>query len=1134
MQLSRRDFIKGLVAVGSASVFLAGYSETVDRLVKPRYTEVKPDSVGRIVHSACLGCNVRCGIRVNVVQRGGMEVVERISGNPYHVYNRYVSKEKQSRRYEPLPYNTPITEGLKYSGTLCARGEDGIHYLYDPYRIIVPLKRAGPRGSGKFKPITWEQLINEVVNGGVIEETGERLPGLKELFAYGILSEAGFDANAVLSEMKKDVDAIMEIAKDDTKSYGELTEAINNFKAKWSAKLGEKGLKLEDILIDPDRPDLGTKANQLVYMRGRGQGHADYFYQRWTYAFGSVNWLRHTSSCQLGYYAGNKIWSGYHDVQADPIGAKLLLMVGAQMGRLHPGATGQGLIVERAAEGELKVYYVNPTAPRTTANGNIVWVPIRPGTDAAFAMALLRVMLERGYYDAEFLSYANTDAARKAGYPLNTNASWLVIWEGDRKGEFLKGEDIGLGSDNPVVYAGSFVTNDSVEKAEIFFDGYVETKEGRRRVKSALQILKEECFSKSVEEWCEICGVDVAVIYEIAEEIRKAMPNCGTIVHRGAGMHTNGEYNVWALRCIDMLIGNIHRKGGLMTRASHTNYNKELYYVDKSKFGEPVRWGPPIDRHKVAYEDSLEYWMKKKRGENPYPAKRPWYPLTPEESYTEMFAGIAEEYPYPIKALIMYYANPVLSANFGVRFMEVLRDTSKLPLFVAITTSINETFLYADYIVPDTMYLETGTMGINYLYATSASVTLAEYWRSPAVMPLTQLVGTCPNGHPKYASMWEFLIDIALKLKMPGYGKGAVKGVGAYDGQKFDLYCAWEYIMYVFANAAMDAKKRGLIPETVSDEEVDFVEKNYPIARFKDIVPNEWRYVAYGLARGGVFTRYEDSFDEREYSKRTPWTDTVYFWSEKLAKARNSVTGEKFYGGPKYLLPATYAPLGTERRFYGTPLREIYPESQYPFLVVPPGSPLFTKHRSMFYYWLKQVMPENFAVVNPEDAEKLGIESGDVIKITTPTGELEVVAAVEPTVVKGTIAIPVGMGRWADSAVKKPAYFSLNDGSVAALVSELPEGASLPSDAVNPVKQLDETKKRILFTKSDRRYYDDLGIDSWRFSGVTPNVVACVDKSLDNWPLLSWIGAAQVYFFIPARVEKTGKRKKFEMPNVWW
>jgi tetrathionate reductase subunit A len=69
------------------------------------------------------------------------------------------------------------------------------------------------------------------------------------------------------------------------------------------------------------------------------------------------------------------------------------------------------------------------------------------------------------------------------------------------------------------------------------------------------------------------------------------------------------------------------------------------------------------------------------------------------------------------------------------------------------------------------------------------------------------------------------------------------------------LHCFWEYIMRVFANAAMHAKDLKLIPEDVPDEEVQFVERNYPIAQFKDIIPpDEWRYVAYGLARGGVFT----------------------------------------------------------------------------------------------------------------------------------------------------------------------------------------------------------------------------------------------------------------------------------------
>jgi tetrathionate reductase subunit A len=176
----------------------------------------------------------------------------------------------------------------------------------------------------------------------------------------------------------------------------------------------------------------------------------------------------------------------------------------------------------------------------------------------------------------------------------------------------------------------------------------------------------------------------------------------------------NGEYTVWALRSLDILIGNFHRVGGLLARPSTTSYNNYLYNCAASGFGEPLRWGPPIDRHRAEYEKTIMYYRKVKRGENPYPAKRPWYPHTPEESYTELFAGIDQAYPYPVKALILYFGNPVLSVNAGTKFVEVLRDTKKLPLFIGITTTINETYLYADYIVPDTTYLETGTNGVQF------------------------------------------------------------------------------------------------------------------------------------------------------------------------------------------------------------------------------------------------------------------------------------------------------------------------------------------------------------------------------------------------------------------------------------
>jgi tetrathionate reductase subunit A len=246
------------------------------------------------------------------------------------------------------------------------------------------LKRAGPRGSGKWKEISWEQLVKEVVEGGVIEETGERLPGLKEIYVYGRLGAAGFEKPGdLLAEIKKDVDGLVAKAADKNVSAEEFEALLTAFKEKWSKTLGEKGLKLEDVLVDPDNPDLGTKANQLVYMRGRGQDNADVFTNRFITAFGSVNWMRHTSSCQLAFYAGNYLWSGYYDINPDVLNAKVVIMAGAAMGRLHPGATGQGAIIEKAAEKGLKIYYVNPLSPRTTAGGNIVWVPIKPGTDAA-------------------------------------------------------------------------------------------------------------------------------------------------------------------------------------------------------------------------------------------------------------------------------------------------------------------------------------------------------------------------------------------------------------------------------------------------------------------------------------------------------------------------------------------------------------------------------------------------------------------------------------------------------------------------------------------------------------------------------------------------------------------------------
>jgi len=49
-------------------------------------------------------------------------------------------------------------------GGLCARGQAAIQITYHPDRITQPMKRSGARGSGDFKPVSWDEAIAELVS----------------------------------------------------------------------------------------------------------------------------------------------------------------------------------------------------------------------------------------------------------------------------------------------------------------------------------------------------------------------------------------------------------------------------------------------------------------------------------------------------------------------------------------------------------------------------------------------------------------------------------------------------------------------------------------------------------------------------------------------------------------------------------------------------------------------------------------------------------------------------------------------------------------------------------------------------------------------------------------------------------
>ncbi len=79
-------------------------------------------------YTTCYMCACRCGIKVHL-KDGKLRYIE---GNRNHPVNR---------------------------GVLCAKGSAGIMSALSPARLRKPLKRIGPRGSGEFAEIEWQEAL---------------------------------------------------------------------------------------------------------------------------------------------------------------------------------------------------------------------------------------------------------------------------------------------------------------------------------------------------------------------------------------------------------------------------------------------------------------------------------------------------------------------------------------------------------------------------------------------------------------------------------------------------------------------------------------------------------------------------------------------------------------------------------------------------------------------------------------------------------------------------------------------------------------------------------------------------------------------------------------------------------------
>lgn len=130
-EMNRRTFLKVSAGATAAAVAVPKVLNAMENELGGR--DLSPVTLGerKAIPLNCHVCNIQDGA-IAYVQDGR---IVKLEGNPEHVSTR---------------------------GRLCAKGNAGMWYTYDPDRILYPLKRVGARGEGKWKRISWDEALTEV------------------------------------------------------------------------------------------------------------------------------------------------------------------------------------------------------------------------------------------------------------------------------------------------------------------------------------------------------------------------------------------------------------------------------------------------------------------------------------------------------------------------------------------------------------------------------------------------------------------------------------------------------------------------------------------------------------------------------------------------------------------------------------------------------------------------------------------------------------------------------------------------------------------------------------------------------------------------------------------------------------
>jgi anaerobic selenocysteine-containing dehydrogenase len=477
----------------------------------------------------------------------------------------------------------------------------------------------------------------------------------------------------------------------------------------------------ESVVFSAVSPSTSASDDSLVWIR------------RLMHAFGSPNLCLSMELCGWGRYLATQYTFGAGvpgDYMPDLENAGCILFWGynPNLARLtHATATVEAL--KRGA----RLIVVDPRRTGSAKKAD-VWLQVRPGTDAALALGIAQVMLDRGWYDREFIR----DWTNGPLLVRSDNGRFLTqrdLFEQGSAGLYVAWSE-GLG--RPIIYepATGGYEGDQPEPA-LFGSFMIETLQGQVVCQPAFELTFGLCRRYPPERVEAITGVEREQIERAARMLWEARP-VAYYTWSGVEMQTNSTLIARAIAQLYALTGSFDKPGGNV-----------LFSTVPTASVAGLELLPAEQR-------ALSLGLKQR----PLGPSR-WQHVTSDELYR----GVLEQQPYGVHGLVGFGANLLLSHADSWRGHQAL---AALDFYVHADLFMNPTAELADVVLPVASTFEREALKVGFEVSQEAQ----------SLVQLRRRV-VAPRGEARPDT--EIVFDLASRL-----------GLGAHfwDG---DIQAAYRY-----------------------------------------------------------------------------------------------------------------------------------------------------------------------------------------------------------------------------------------------------------------------------------------------------------------------------------------------------